>query len=341
MGTAIGKLVEKEAIPLDALTAKKVGVDSFNILYQFLSSIRGQDGTPLTDSRGRITSHLTGLFYRTINLIQKDVKTVFVFDGKPSKLKEETRAERKRIRTDAKEKFEKAKKEGKDAEAKKFAQQASVLTEEMIKEAQELAKHMGLPVVNAPGEGEAQIAKMVEKGDLYGCVSQDFDALLFGTPILLRNITVSGKRKVPGKDFYVDVEPERIELKKTLEKLEIDRKKLVWLGILIGTDFNKKFPKVGPKTALNLVKSHDSFEEIVKETRHEPEFDYRKIEEIFLNPSFDKDYRMDFSSVDREKVREFLCEEHDFSAERVENALNRLQKKLDEKGEQSTLGRWT
>lgn len=340
MGTAIGDLLEKQEIALDFLEARKVGVDSFNILYQFLSVIRGPDGTPLMDSRGRVTSHLTGLFYRTVNLLEQEVKPVFVFDGKPHELKSETREERNRIRTDAEKKMKKARKEGKLKEARKYAQQAVRLSGEMVEQAKELVGHMGLPVVQAPSEGEAQIAQMVAKGDLYGCVSQDYDALLFGARRLLRNITVSGKRKVPGRDYYYDVKPEMIELAKTLKALGIDRRKLVWIGILVGTDFNEKFPRVGPKTALKLVRESKTFEAIEKETGFTPGFDYREIEEIFLKPSFSKDYSLKFGLPKKDKVLEMLCEEHDFSRDRVESALNKLEEKMHERGQQSRLDQW-
>jgi flap endonuclease-1 len=340
MGTAIGELLEKQEIELDFLASRIVGVDSFNIMYQFLSIIRGMDGSPLMDSSGRVTSHLTGLFYRTINLLELDIKPVFVFDGKPHELKGATRAERSRIRTEAGKKFEKARKEGDFREARKFAQQAVRLTPEMVEQAKTLVSIMGLPVVQAPSEGEAQVAQMVAAGDLYGCISQDYDALLFGTKRLLRNITVSGKRKVPGKDYYYDIKPEMIELDKNLNALGIDRKKLIWLGILIGTDFNGKFPKIGPKTALKLVQEHDSFEKIVKETMHKPEFDFNEVEGIFLKPSFTKDYTIKFGLPDKAKAKEFLCEEFGFSQQRVESALEKLDQKLREKGQQSRLGQW-
>jgi flap endonuclease-1 len=340
MGTAIGDLLEKEDIDLDFLEARKVGIDSFNILYQFLSIIRGPDGTPLMDSKGRITSHLTGLFYRTINLLERDIKPVFVFDGVPPKLKAETRAERNRIRTDAEKKLKKAQKEGRKEEARKYGQQAVRLSAPMVEQAKELVKLMGLPVVQAPSEGEAQIASMVSDGTLFGCVSQDYDALLFGAKKLFRNIAVSGKRKAPGKDYYYDVKPQVIELDRTLEALGISRQKLVWIGMLVGTDFNEKFPKVGPKTALKLVQENDSFEGVIKASGHEPEFDYREIEEIFLKPKASKDYKMDFGLPDSGKVKEFLCEEHDFSKERVSSSLAKLEEKLSERGQQSRLDQW-
>ncbi len=340
MGTAIGDILNKEEISLDFLDGRLVGVDSFNILYQFLSSIRGRDGSPLMDSRGRVTSHLTGILYRTANLIERGIKPVFVFDGKPHKLKAETREKRRAIRTSAEKKFKEAKEKGDEEAARKFGRQSSKLTGEMIEEAKKLVGMMGLPVVQAPSEGEAQVASMVEKGALYGCVSQDFDALLFGSTLLFRNITVSGKRKAPGKNYYYDVKPEKIDLQKNLRELGIDRKKLVWMGILVGTDFNKKFPKIGAKTALKLVQEFDLFEGIVKKTGHRPEFDYNEIEEIFLKPESTEDYKIGFGKPDRGKILEFMVEEHDFSKERVESVLDRLSERAEEKGTQSRLGHW-
>lgn len=340
MGSAIGELIEREEIALDYLKDRKLGFDSYNIIYQFLSSIRGQDGTPLMDSEGKVTSHLTGLLYRTTNLLERGIKPVFIFDGEPHKLKSETIKERKKIRTEAIRKHEKALKEGKLEEAKKYGSRALKLTDEMVEDAKELIGYMGLPVIQAPSDGEAQIAHMVSSGGLYGCVSQDFDSLLFGTPILFRNITITGRRKVPGKDVYIDINPERIELERVLKQLKIDRKKLIWLAILIGTDFNEKFPRVGPKTALELVQKHGSFEDIIKETEHKPDFDYTEVEGIFLKPEFTKDYKIKFQQPDKEKVKELLCEKHDFSEERVEKALSKLEEKAAEKGEQSRLGQW-
>jgi len=340
MGTAIGGILEKEEIALDYLNGRTVGFDSHNILYQFLSVIRGRDGTPLMDTRGRVTSHLTGLLYRTLSLLDSGIRPVFVFDGKPHKLKGETLAKRNEIRTNAKKKFDDAKAKGDDEGARKYAQQAVKLTPEMVEGAKKLIGLMGLPVVEAPSEGEAQVASMAEAGKLYGAVSQDYDTLLFGTPLLFRNLTVSGRRKVPGKDYYYNIVPEKMDLKKSLEKLGISRQKLVWAGILVGTDFNEKFPRIGPKTALKLVQQHNGFEEIVKETGHKPEFDYKEIEEIFLKPESTKDYNIGFGLPKVDKITEFLVEEHDFSKERVEGALKKMQEKAEEKGKQSRLGQW-
>mgnify|MGYP001558540082 FL=1 len=317
-----------------------VGIDSYNIIYQFLSSIRGPDGTPLMDADGNVTSHLTGLLYRTTNLMEKGVKPIFVFDGKPHKLKEKTLVERHKIRTDAIEKHEQALKEGNLEDAKKFGSRALKLSDEMISDAKKLVSYMGLPVIEAPSDGEAQISQMCLKGKIFGCVSQDYDSLLFGTPLLLRNIAVSGKRKAPGRNLYVDVAPEKVELQKTLESLGISRENLVWMGILIGTDFNEKFPMIGPKKALALVKKFDSFEQIIKETGFEPGFDYKEIEQIFLNPPYSEDFKIEFRPPDKEKILDFLVTQHGFSSQRVESALKKLEEKSSEKGGQSSLEKW-
>lgn len=342
MGVNLSDLVEKQEIALDFLAGKKVGIDSYNMLYQFLASIRGPDGMPLADTHGNVTSHLTGLFYRTINLVDLGIRPVYVFDGKPSKLKAETLRKRKEIRTDAAEKSAEALQGGNLADAQKFGSRALKLTPEMTSEAKELLSLMGIPVVEAPQEGEAQASVMVSRGQLFGAVSQDFDCLLFGATHLFRNIGITGKRKVAGKNFYIEVKPQHIELEGVLSKLNLTRQKLIWLGILVGTDFNEKFPKIGPKTALKLVHENDSFEKIIEQTKHEPEFDYKEIEELFTHPISTEVplKQLEASSPQREKVIEFLVEKHDFSKDRVTSTIDSFMKKKEEAEKQRSLHQW-
>lgn len=342
MGVKLSKLIEKEEISLDHLKGKKIGIDAYNMLYQFLASIRGADGLPLADTKGNTTSHITGLFYRTINLLEKGISPVYVFDGKPSELKSETLAKRREIRTDAEQKSKDALQQGELAEAKKMGSRALKLTPAMVEEAKELLRLMGIPVVEASGEGEAQASVLVARKQLDGVVSQDFDCLLFGADDLYRNIGFSGKRKVAGKNFYVDIKPEHINLEKVLGELKITREKLIWLGILVGTDFNEKFPRVGPKTAIKLVQEFDSFEGIVEKTKHEPNFDYKEIVDIFMNPVAIevKNSELVASETNKEKVLEFLIEKHDFSRDRVEGTLNRFLKQKEEKEKQKSLDQW-
>src|SRR3989344_4480597 len=220
MGIKLGDLVIKNELELSSLAGKKVAIDAFNALYQFLSIIRQPDGTPLMDSKKRVTSHLSGLFYRTIKLKEFGIEPCYVFDGEPPELKYVTLGERAAVKKEAVKKLAVAK-EAEDEEAmRKYSMMSTRLTDAMIENSKSLLTAMGIPVVQAPSEGESQAAFMAAEGDVHAVASQDFDSLLFGGPRLIRNLTLSGKRKLPNKPVYVDVEPELIDLQETLKELQ-------------------------------------------------------------------------------------------------------------------------
>ena len=348
MGVNLRELIPESArrqIEVRALKGHIVALDAYNMLYQFLAAIRQPDGTPLMDSEGRVTSHLNGLFYRTISLAEEGVKPVYVFDGKPPELKRRELEERIKRKEEAAKLYRAAIEAGRLEEAKKYAQAASRLTGEMVEESKELLDAMGLPWVQAPAEGEAQAAYMSRRGDAWAAGSQDYDSLLFGAPRLVRNIAITGRRKLPGRDQYVEVKPEIIELEGLLKGLGIGREQLIALAILLGTDYNPGGVRgYGPKTALKLVKSLKDPEKIFKSVpRHEwAGIDPMEIYEHFVNPSVTDDYRIEFREPDGERVKEILVERHDFNPERVERALERLKKAYREhlRGRQTRLDAW-
>jgi len=340
MGVSLGEIIEKDKITLKHLNSRVIAIDAFNSLYQFLSSIRQFDGTPLMDSQGRITSHLSGLYYRTGKLIENEIKPVYVFDGKPPELKHETIQERIAAKKVALEKFEKAKVKKDYDEMKKYAQATSKLTSEMITDSKELLLAMGLPVIQAPGEGEAQAALIANENNAWASASQDFDSLLFGSTKLVRNITVSGRRKLPNKQIYILVEPELIELQKTLEQLEITREQLVEVGLMIGTDFNFGIKGIGPKKALEAVKEGKTVDDIAKEMQTELEVDSEQLRNIFLKPNVTSDYKVEFKDPNPEKITEILVEKHDFSKERIQKVIDKLTKSFEQKNTQSKLDSW-
>jgi flap endonuclease-1 len=347
VGVNIREIIPAEAITeidLAHLKYKVIAIDAYNALYQFLTAIRQPDGTPLMDSKGRITSHLSGLFYRTINLVEHGIKVVYVFDGKPPEMKYMEIERRRKVKSEAVRKYEEAVKRGDMEAARRYAQMASRLTDEMVEDAKKLLDAMGIPWVQAPAEGEAQAAFMARKGDAWAAASQDYDSLLFGAPRLVRNLAITGKRKLPRKDVYVEVKPELIELEKLLKLLGITREQLIALGILVGTDYNPDGVKgIGPKTALKMVKAHrDPVKLLQSLPSHEFPVDPIKIYEYFLNPPVTSDYKLEWREPDEEKVIEILVEEHDFSLERVKNALERLKKAYREhfRGRQLGLDAW-
>ncbi|MCD6367477.1 MAG: flap endonuclease-1 [Candidatus Aenigmarchaeota archaeon] len=341
MGVNISELVEpvKKEVEIESLVGRKIAIDAMNVLYQFLSIIRQPDGTPLKDSKGNITSHLSGLFYRTTKLLQAGIKPCYVFDGKPPQFKEKTNLERMERREEARRKYKEALERGDVEEARKWAQQGVKVDEDIVKDAKDLLDAMGIPYIQAPSEGEAQAAFLCKEGKVWAASSQDYDSLLFGTPILLRNITITGKRKLPGKESYIEIKPEMIRLEDLLKHLGIERKKLILIGILVGTDYDPGgISGIGPKRALELVRTK-SVEKVIEEIKKDWKFDVKpeEILEFFENPPVEKNCELKWKEPDEEKVKKILCDEHDFSVERVENTLAKLR---DSKGTQSRLDSW-
>ncbi|MEM2340619.1 MAG: flap endonuclease-1 [Candidatus Bathyarchaeia archaeon] len=325
MGVDLSDLLPKRKLEIKDLSGKSLAIDAYNAIYQFLAIIRGESGEPLMDRRGNVTSHLSGLLYRTSNLVEMGIRPVYVFDGKPPELKEAEIRRRREIKEEAILKYEEALRAGDLAEAKKYAQMTSQLKGPMVEDAKRLLTAMGIPWVQAPSEGEAQAAHMAIRGDVWATVSQDHDSLLFGTPRLVRNLAITGKRKLPGKDLYVEVEPELIELAKVLSELGVDRERLVDIGILVGTDFNPDGIRgIGPKRALKLVKEAGGLEGALARLGIRPGFDPIEIKRIFLEPEVTSDYRLEWREPDEGEVISFLCGERDFSEARVRNALERM-----------------
>ena len=319
MGIPLRDIVSKREISIDELHGKRLAFDGYNVLYQFLSAIRGPDGTPLKNSDGKITSHLLGLLARTTKLMEMGVKPVFVFDGKAPDLKLETIEKRKAIKIAATEKLKKATEDGDTEAMKKYAQQTSRLTPDMVSESRDMLHAMGVPTVQALGDGEAQAAFMAIKGDVWGVASQDYDSLLFGAPRLIRNLTISQRRRVAGTRSTVVVKPEIVDLTDTLTNLEIDRGKLIDAAILIGTDFNQGVRGIGPKTSMKIVKE-DKFDEHKEKVPR-----YQQVRDIFLNSPQISDYSLKWPGVNAKKLTEILSA-NKFSEKRIEKAIKSLQK---------------
>lgn len=348
VGVDIRELIPESSrreVELSVLRGEVVSLDAYNALYQFLAAIRQPDGTPLMDREGRVTSHLSGLFYRTINIVEEGIKPVYVFDGKPPEMKTREIEERIRRKAEAEARYRAAVEAGLIEEARKYAQATSRLSNDMVEEAKELLDAMGIPWVQAPADGEAQAAYMTIRGDAYATGSQDYDSLLFGSKRLVRNLTVTGKRKLPGKDEYVEVKPEVIELNKLLEALGISREQLIAIGVIIGTDYNPGGVKgYGVQRALKHIKTlKDPIKALMAIPKSEwGDMDPVKIYEYFLNPPVNKTYRVSYKEPDEDKIKDILVYRHDFNPERVEKGIERLKKAYKDylKGKQYKLDTW-
>ncbi len=344
MGVALTEFVTGKPIRIDSLGGKTVAIDAFNFLYQFLASIRGPDGALLTDSKGNVTSHLTGLFSRTSRLMQAGIKCVFVFDGEHPALKQREIERRSKIKEQARAEYEVAKEREDIDGMKKFAQRTTKLTPQMVEESKALLLALGLPVVQAPSEGEGQAAFMAAKGDVDFIASQDTDSLLFGAPRVVRNLSILGKRKKVSKVTFEQVSPEVVTLSDVLNELGLDRKQLIILSILVGTDFNVGGIKgVGPKTALKLVKaagaaggSDANYDAMFAAQQWSTFFEYswHDVYDLFWNMPTTNDYLLEWKPVNETRIIELLVDKHEFGAERVKATIADLKKKTESTAQQ-------
>jgi len=339
LGVNLRDIANPRKISLEELNGKLLAIDAFNALYQFLSIIRGMTGELLRDNKGHVTSHLSGLFYRNMNLLETGLKLLYVFDGTPPSLKREEINRRRQVKVLAAAKYNEAIEKKDYVSAKKFASATAYLEDDMIQDAKRLLDLMGIPWIQAPSEGEATAAYLTDKGTVDYAASQDYDSLLFGATRLVRNVTISGKRKLPNKNVRVDVIPETVSLSDVLSANEITREQLVDIGILLGTDFNPDgFAGIGPATALKLIKKYSKLEEI-PQLKGKVSFDPQEIREIFLHPSVStKEVNVVQKAPDKEKLVSFLVSEHDFSTERIEAALSRLD--VTKKKKSESLEQW-
>jgi flap endonuclease-1 len=311
-------------VTLAELRGRLLAVDANGELYQFLALIRLPDGTPLRDAHGRITSHLSGLFYRTTRLIANfGLRMVFVFDGRPPAQKMAELERRRAIWQRYEAAADGARQAGDLAQAYSKSTMTSRLTGEMVHQAQELLRAMGLPIVQAPSEGEAQAAHMARNGDVWAAASKDYDALLFGAPRLVRFLTISGREFLPSRGTFRAITPEVIDVPRMLETLGISGPQLVDLGLLVGTDFHPGIRGIGPKKALRLVARYGAIERMPDDIRGAFGTELDDLRRIYLQPDVMDEYRVEFVRCDAEAVVRFLCDEHAFSRERVAAALER------------------
>ncbi len=338
MGLQIGEIISKKEISFSSLKGKIIAVDAFNALYQFLTTIRQPDGTPLKDSKGNVTSHLSGLFYRNMNLIGEGIKLIYVLDGEAPALKGKTHEKRNNLKIEMREKYERALKREDIEGMGKYARSDVHLDEQKIIESKQLLEAMGIAIIQAPGEGEAQASYLVKNNKAYAVASQDYDCLMFEAPKLIQNVSLARKRKTVSG--FIEVFPQMIELEKTLKELSINQEQLICLGIIIGTDYNPGGIKgLGPKKSLKIVQEYKTKEKIFhalandeKFSKYVIDFGWKEIYEEIRNPNIDKNPKIEFPVVNPQKIKEILVN-YEFSEERIDKQLEKLQELKKQAGQ--------
>ncbi|KPJ59008.1 MAG: hypothetical protein AMJ46_13020 [Latescibacteria bacterium DG_63] len=340
MGVNLTPIMVKCTIRLDDLAGRTLAVDANNFLYQFLALIRTPEGIPLKAPDGTVTSHLAGLLYRTTRLVSEyGLGLTFVFDGKPSEYKQREIEKRRQLREKATKEWHEALDAGDYAKAFSKAVMSSRLTRPLIQDAKTLLTLLGLPYVQAPSEAEAQAAYMAREGDVWASSSRDYDSLLFGTPRLVRYLTISGREYLPSKMTSRLLRPEIITLDEFLSGIAITREQLVDLAILIGTDFNEGIRGIGPKTALRLVREHGRIDDLPDEIMKKVPGHYGDVRMLFLEPDVTSEYTTSYGPLKEDELYDFLCDQKGFSKARVRSAVERLRVSRG-RMEQSDLKRW-
>ncbi|KAF8424143.1 PIN domain-like protein [Tirmania nivea] len=307
---------------------RKIAIDASMSIYSFMVAVRS-GGEQLTSESGETTSHLMGIFYRTLRMVENGVKPVYVFDGKPPTLKSGELAKRTARKSEAQDAHEEAKETGTAEEIEKFARRTVRVTKEHNEECKKLLKLMGIPYVDAPTEAEAQCAALARAGKVYAAATEDMDTLSFNSPVLIRHLTFSEQRnaKEPIQEIYLD---------KVLTGLDMTQDQFVDLGILLGCDYCETIPKVGPKSALELIRKHGSLEGVVKFLKTSDKYKlpedwpWQDVRELFLNPDVAPAEEFDFkwNAPDTEGLVKFLVDEKGFNIDRVKNGAKRLETHL-------------
>ena len=326
MGCNLRDLADAENTTMEAMKGKKVGVDSFLLAFQFLTTIRDRsptgDGGPLRADNGKVVAHLMGFLSRASMMLSKGIKPIFIFDGEHPELKRDEMDARRQRREQAEIEWKAALDAGDFATAQKMAQRCVKYTPEMVDESIEMLRLMGIPAFRAKAEGEAQAAVMAANGQLDVVATQDWDALLYGAPIVIRNLTSDGSKRM-GRV----IRAQRIELEQILADNDLTREQLIDLGIMIGTDFHPGIKGIGPKTGLKLIKKFGNIETICEEKGKEIPERIDEIRSIFRNhPVVDvPDEDLVQGDVDVDGLKKFLVDDRQFSQKRFDNAMELLE----------------
>ncbi|KAK0181625.1 hypothetical protein PV327_003895 [Microctonus hyperodae] len=302
---------------------RKIAIDASMSLYQFLIAVRSE-GAQLTSADGETTSHLMGTFYRTIRLVENGVKPIYVFDGKPPNLKSGELEKRTVKREEAQKALEAAEEAGNVEDVEKFNRRLVKVTTHHADEARQLLTLMGIPYINAPCEAEAQCAAMVKAGKVFATATEDMDALTFGSNILLRRLTFSEARKMPVQEIHFD---------RVLTDMGLSKDEFIDLCILLGCDYTGTIKGIGPKRAIDLIKTHHSLEEILKHLdtkKYTPpeDWNYKEARALFIEPEVMNPDEIDlkWNEPDEEGLVQYLCGDKQFSEERIRNGVKKLKK---------------
>ncbi|CAK0783365.1 Elongation of fatty acids protein 2 [Coccomyxa viridis] len=308
---------------IDNYFGRRIAIDASMHIYQFLVVVGRTGDQTLTSESGDVTSHLQGMFFRTAKMLEVGMKPVYVFDGKPPALKKEELSRRVERRGDATDQLTEAKETGGDADIEKYSKRTVRVTAQHNEECRTLLRLMGVPVIEAPSEAEAQCAQMCKEGLVYGIASEDMDSLTFATPKLVRNLMKPQTQNLPINEYDYD---------KVLEGLSLTSDQFVDLCILCGCDYCGTIKGIGGVTALKLIQKHETLERVLESMRESkyqiPDpFPFEEARRLFKEPDVlrgEKVQALKWVAADEEGLVKFLVGEKSFNEDRVRKAVQRV-----------------
>ncbi|APW99908.1 flap endonuclease-1 [Halobiforma lacisalsi AJ5] len=313
-----------EEIPFDEIEGV-VAVDAHNWLYRYLTTtVKWTNSDIYTTADGTEVANLVGIVQGLPKFFENDVTPVMVFDGGPSELKADEIESRREQRRSYEEQLETAREEGDEVAIAQLESRTQRLTPTIQETSRELLRLFDVPIVEAPAEGEAQAAHMVRHGDADYVGSEDYDALLFGAPLTLRQLTSKGN-------------PELMDLEATLEEHDLTLEQLIDAAILIGTDFNEGVSGIGPKTAITEITEHGDLWSVLEARGDTVEYGDR-VRQLFRDPNVTDDYEFETTlDPDLEAAREYVTDEWGVDRDEVARGFERIEESVTQTG----LDRWT
>ena len=326
MGNAdLRALASIREVSFDELDGTFVAVDAHNWLYRYLTTtVKFTDERVYTTDDGEEVANLIGVVQGLPKFFEHDLTPVFVFDGGITELKSDEVQRRREERESAQERLEDARDRGDAVAAARLEARTQRLTDVIQETTRGLFDRLDVPYVEAPAEGEAQCAYMARVGDVDYAGSEDYDTLLFGAPLTLRQLTSSGN-------------PELMDLEATLAELDLTLEQLVDVAILCGTDFNEGISGVGPKTAVKEIKEHGDLWGVL-DARDTEIPDAEQVRQLYFDPPVTTGYEFDEAiDPDVAAAKQYVTDEWEIPAEEVARGFERLEEALTQTG----LDRWT
>lgn len=294
---------------------KKIAIDISILIYQVVIAIRNT-GSDLTNDKGDVTSHILGIFNKTLSFLERGIIPIYIFDGKPPNLKKKILEARNIIRKKALEKYSDAQTE---AEKIKYFKRSVYITKKQIDECQELLQLMGIPYIEAPEEADSQLAYLCKENLVYAVLTEDMDILTFGSPRIIRNLT--NNKKIPIE----------IELDKVLNRLSLTHEQFIELCILFGCDYCSSLSDIKQLEVYNTYLNNKSIEKTIFELRSKGYYvsniDYQEAKQYFINLSYEtvNESQLVLKQPNVNKLIEVLVDRYGLIRYKVINKLRKLE----------------